>query len=165
MAKDIVPSLLEKIEKEFDKQHISSEKIHALLNRLENEKATYKDAHEYAVKVGELLSNVLKTNITVESLPDGKMYFNIAERVFEETLKNNYIYVSDYVDKVQNSLNHQVGLRLKVQHPEFNKERLKGFVNKMSSADDFSDVQWMLGDPNVNFTHPVSFSLLKESTL
>ena len=163
MDKDIVPELLEKIKKEFEKQHISSEKIHVLLNRLENEKATYKDAHEYAVKVGELLSSVLKTNITVESLPDGKMYFNIAERVFEETLQNNYIYVSDYVDKVQNSLNHQVGLRLKVQHPDFNKERLKGFVNKVSSADDFSDVQWMLGDPIVNFTQSIVDDFIKKN--
>lgn len=111
------------------------------LKSLNDGTATYKDAHAYAVEVGEILSKVLNVHITAETLPDGKMYFNIADRVLNETLKNNYSLVSDYTEGVQTRLNQQAGLKLRAQRPDFDQDRVKGFVNKLSSADDFTDVQ------------------------
>ena len=125
--------------------------------------ATYKDAHAYAVEVGEILSKVLNVHITAETLPDGKMYFNIADRVLNETLKNNYSLVSDYTEDVQTRLNQQAGLKLRAQRPDFDQDRVKGFVNKLSSADDFTDVQWVLGDPMVNFTQSVVDEAIKKN--
>ena len=160
---DIVPELLEAIKKDFEKQRVDSKKIQALLKLLEDGKATYKDAHAYAVEVGEILSKVLNVHITAETLPDGKMYFNIADRVLNETLKNNYSLVSDYTEGVQTRLNQQAGLKLRAQHPDFDQDRVKGFVNKLSSADDFTDVQWVLGDPMVNFTQSVVDEAIKKN--
>lgn len=125
--------------------------------------ATYKDAHTYAVEVGEILSKVLNVHITAETLPDGKMYFNIADRVLNETLKNNYSLVSDYTEGVQTGLNQQAGLKLRAQRPDFDQDRVKGFINKLSSADDFTDVQWVLGDPMVNFTQSVVDEAIKKN--
>ncbi|KRL71708.1 hypothetical protein [Ligilactobacillus saerimneri] len=160
---DIVPELLEAIKKDFEKQRVDSKKIQALLKLLEDGQATYKDAHAYAVEVGEILSKVLNVHITAETLPDGKMYFNIADRVLNETLKNNYSLVSDYTEGVQARLNRQVGLKLRAQRPDFDQDRVKGFVNKLSSADDFTDVQWVLGDPMVNFTQSVVDEAIKKN--
>lgn len=160
---DIVPELLEAIKKDFEKQRVDSKKIQALLKLLEDRKATYKDAHAYAVEVGEILSKVLNVHITAETLPDGKMYFNIADRVLNETLKNNYSLVSDYTEGVQTRLNQQAGLKLRAQRPDFDQDRVKGFVNKLSSADDFTDVQWVLGDPMVNFTQSVVDEAIKKN--
>ncbi|QLL78043.1 hypothetical protein GTO87_05130 [Ligilactobacillus saerimneri] len=133
------------------------------LKSLNDGVATYKDAHAYAVEVGEILSKVLNVHITAETLPDGKMYFNIADRVLNETLKNNYSLVSDYTEGVQAKLNQQVGLKLRAQRPDFDQDRVKGFVNKLSSADDFTDVQWVLGDPMVNFTQSVVDEAIKKN--
>lgn len=160
---DIVPELLEAIKKDFEKQRVDSKKIQALLKLLEDGKATYKDAHAYAVEVGEILSKVLNVHITAETLPDGKMYFNIADRVLNETLKNNYSLVSDYTEGIQTRLNQQAGLKLRAQRPDFDQDRVKGFVNKLSSADDFTDVQWVLGDPMVNFTQSVVDEAIKKN--
>ena len=160
---DIVPELLEAIKKDFEKQRVDSKKIQALLKLLEEGQATYKDAHAYAVEVGEILSKVLNVHITAETLPDGKMYFNIADRVLNETLKNNYSLVSDYTEGVQTRLNQQAGLKLRAQRPDFDQDRVKGFVNKLSSADDFADVQWVLGDPMVNFTQSVVDEAIKKN--
>ena len=115
------------------------------------------------MEVGEILSKVLNVHITAETLPDGKMYFNIADRVLNETLKNNYSLVSDYTEGVQIRLNRQAGLKLRAQRPDFDQDRVKGFVNKLSSADDFTDVQWVLGDPMVNFTQSVVDEAIKKN--
>ncbi|WP_317294653.1 ADP-ribosyltransferase [Ligilactobacillus saerimneri] len=115
------------------------------------------------MEVGEILSKVLNVHITAETLPDGKMYFNIADRVLNETLKNNYSLVSDYTEGVQTRLNRQAGLKLRAQRPDFDQDRVKGFVNKLSSADDFTDVQWVLGDPMVNFTQSVVDEAIKKN--
>lgn len=133
------------------------------LKSLNDGTATYKDAHAYAVEVGEILSKVLNVHVTAETLPDGKMYFNIADRVLNETLKNNYSLVSDYTESVQTRLNQQAGLKLQAQCPGFDQDRVKGFVNKLSSADDFTDVQWVLGDPMVNFTQSVVDNSIKKN--
>lgn len=106
---------------------------------------------------------MLNVHITAETLPDGKMYFNIADRVLNETLKNNYSLVSDYTEGVQTRLNQQPGLKLRAQRPDFDQDRVKGFVNKLSSADDFTDVQWVLGDPMVNFTQSVVDEAIKKN--
>ena len=112
MEKDIVPKLLETIEKEFDEKTFSSSKIKKALQSLKDNKATYEDANEFAIEVGEILSDVLSTNITVNILPDGKMYYNIADRILNPTMSKNYSLISDFATDIQTELNHQAGLRV-----------------------------------------------------
>ena len=81
MDKDIVPELLEKIKKEFEKEKVANKDINQLLKLLDDNSATYLEANKYAIEIGESLSKILNRHITVEILPDGKMYFNIADRV------------------------------------------------------------------------------------
>ena len=65
MEKDIVPGLLELIENEFDEKTYNSEVLKKSIQALKDKKATYKDANEFAIEVGEILSEVLNTHITV----------------------------------------------------------------------------------------------------
>lgn len=84
---DIVPSLLAAIQSQFDERTYSSEKLNKAIQALKNKKATYADANTFAIEVGEILADVLNTNISAKMLPDGKMHFNIADRVLNSTLK------------------------------------------------------------------------------
>ena len=70
---DIFPSLLQKIKAEFEKARLDSEILEELLEKLEENKANYLDANQYAIEIGEILSKVLGTYLSNESLPDGKM--------------------------------------------------------------------------------------------
>lgn len=87
MDNDIVPALLEEIQNEFDKRTYNSKKLKKAFLLLQNKKATYLDANNFAIEIGEILSDVLRTKITAEVLPDGKMYFNIADRILNPTMK------------------------------------------------------------------------------
>lgn len=76
---------LQKIIKIFDKELESNNKIRDLLKR----KKSYLDASEYAIELGNILSNVLTMTITADSKD------NISE-ILNDRLKNNHNLIVDY---------------------------------------------------------------------
>lgn len=155
MVEDIVPSLLKKIKSEFEGARLDSEVLKDLLSKLHHNKASYLDANQYAIEIGEILSKALGASLTNETLPDGKMYYNIAQRVLTDVLGRNYELVSDYAEQVQKNLNSEARIGLTAQVPELNQDRIEGLVNRFSSEDNFEDVSWLLGEPIVNFTQSI----------
>ena len=155
MVEDIVPSLLKKIKSEFEGARLDSEILKDLLSKLQHSKASYLDANKYAIEIGEILSKALGASLTNETLPDGKMYYNIAQRVLTDLLGRNHELVSDYTEQVQKNLNSEAKIGLAVQVPELNRDRIAGIVNRFSSEDNFEDVSWLLGEPIVNFTQSI----------
>lgn len=154
VEKDIVPELLELINNEFDEKTLNSSKIKKSIQMLRDKKASYQDANEFAIEIGEILSEVLNTHITVETLPDGRMYFNIADRVLNETLNKNFDLITGYAVDVQNQLNESAGIRIKGQKSTLNQNKIDGMVERLSS-EDFEDIKWMLSEPIVNFSQSI----------
>lgn len=155
MVEDIVPSLLKKIKSEFEGARLDSEVLEDLLSKLHHSKASYLDANQYAIEIGEILSNVLRASLTNETLPDGKMYYNIAQRVLRDVLGRNHELVSDYTEQVQKNLNSEAKIGLAAQVPELNQDRIDGLVNRLASEESFDDVRWLLEEPVVNFTQSI----------
>ena len=163
MNNDIVPKLLENIQGKFDEATFNSKVLKKALKALQDSKATYTDANEFAIEVGEILSDVLTTNITVEILPDGKMYYNIADRILNFTMNKNYNLISDFATDIQTELNHQVGLRIKGQKAKLNQDRIDGIIERLSNANNFDDIKWILGEPMVNFSQSVVDDTVKKN--
>ena len=69
MVEDMFPSLLQKIKDEFEKTRLDSEILEELLEKLEENKANYLDANQYAIEIGEILAKVLGAYLSNESLP------------------------------------------------------------------------------------------------
>lgn len=155
MVEDIVPSLLKKIKSEFEGARLDSEVLKDLLSKLHHSKASYLDANQYAIEIGEILSKALGASLTNKTLPDGKMYYNIAQRVLADVLGRNYELVSDYTEQVQKNLNSEAKIGLTAQVPELNQDRIDGLVNRLASEESFDDVKWLLDDPIVNFSQSI----------
>lgn len=155
MVEDIVPSLLKKIKSEFEGARLDSEVLKDLLSELHHSKASYLDANQYAIEIGEMLSKALGASLTNETLPDGKMYYNIAQRVLTDVLGRNHELVSDYTEQVQKNLNSEAKIGLATQVPELNQDRIDGLVNRLASEESFDDVKWLLDDPIVNFSQSI----------
>lgn len=149
---DIVPELLDKIQKDFQDEVKKSNKLKALRKLIDNKQATYEQANEYAIEIGEILARSFKKRISSSVLPDGRMYFNIGERILNPTLTKNYELVTNIAKEIQEELNRQVGIGLKVSVPKVDKGKIKGFVDRLSS-ELFDDVSWILQEPIINFTH------------
>lgn len=155
MVEDIVPSLLKKIKSEFEGARLDGEVLKDLLSKLHHSKASYLDANQYAIEIGEILSKVLGASLTNETLPDGKMYYNIAQRVLTDVLGRNHELVSDYAEQVQKNLNSEAKIGLAAQVPELNQDRIDGLVNRLASEESFDDVKWLIVDPIVIFSQSI----------
>ena len=164
LAKDIVPSLMTKIRNEFNQDMKSSPTIQNLIKVINSGNATHMQSQQYATEVGQILANVFKRTITTDALPDGRMYFNIAERILNSTLYRNHNLVAGAAAYVQETLNKKAGLGLKALRPAFNKSRVAGLVERLSSEEDFANVAWLLDEPIVNFSQAIVDDTIKENS-
>ena len=158
---DIAPQLLEQLKKRFSESIAANPKIRALYKRIEAGEATYTDAEEYAYLIGQALSHTFGNYLSSDILPDGRMYFNIAERVIRPLLEEDHAIISEAAAMVQTFLNQQAGLGLKAQTVAVNADRIKGIIDKVSDAEVFDDVAWVLDEPVKNFSMNVVDETLK----
>lgn len=152
---DIVPSLLEKIQSDFTARTLASDKLKNALKLLKSKKANYLTANDFAIEVGGILSSVFGDNVTAEVLPDGKMYYNIAERILNPTMSNNFDLITGFSSEVQSILNDTAGINIRAQTPELNQSRIDGIIDRLSDAEDFEAIKWILDDPIINFCQSV----------
>lgn len=90
-----------------------------------------------------------------------EVYYNIAERVLAPMLEESYGRVAATTEKIQQSLNQNAGIGLKARRAALNEDRVKGIVDKVSNAESFEDVQWVLDAPVENFCLNVVDETLK----
>ena len=152
MAVDIAPELLEKIQNEFESRYKSSSAIRTFLEKVEAGSASYADVDNFAVNVGKLLARAFRDNLSSSILPDGKMYFNIADRVVRLPMENNYDIITRIACQVQSSLNQRAGLGLKAVQPKLDNDRIDGIINRICSEEEYENVAWILDEPVVLFS-------------
>lgn len=153
--KDIAPELLEAIESEFADSVLQSKTIQRLQKLIDTGTATYAEANDYAIEVGEILATAFKNHLSSDVLPNGRMYYNIAERILSPTLGHNHELISDTVMKIQADLNKAAGLGIMSIQPPLNQDRIKGIIDRVSSEEHFDDIAWILQEPVVNFSQSI----------
>lgn len=152
---DIAPELLESLRKDFESRMAGNDKLKDIYGKVNAGTATYLEANDFALEAGNLLAEVFQGNLSESVLPDGRMYFNIADRVIRPMMTNNHALISDVCVQVQGRLNQKAGLGIKAIKPELNDDRIRGIVNKVSEAEHFSDVSWVLGEPMRTFSQSI----------
>lgn len=161
MTDDITPGLLKKIQDDFQKNFDKSAVISDLYKKVRDGTATYKEANEFAIEIGDILAGAFKSNLSSNVLPNGRMYYNIAQRIIEPTMKNNYDLITDVTNQVQTSLNKASRIGIKAIKPDLNQDRIHGIVNKVSDAEVFDDVAWVLDEPIRVFSQSIVDDAIK----
>ncbi len=152
---DIAPKLLEEVQGDFRKKFKESSKIETVYEKIKAGTATYADADEFAIETGEILSQALQEHIYSDALPDGRMYYNIAQRILQPSMENNYNLTADTSMQVQSIINKANGIGIKAVKPELNQDRIDGIVNIVSETENFDDVSYMFKEAIVNFTQSI----------
>ena len=155
MADDIAPALLEAIRKDFEANLGGNERAAQLLEAIRAGTAGYPVASEYAEEVGKALANAFRANLSSATLPNGRMYWNIAERVLRPMLERDHALVAEAAQTVQQALNTAAGLGLKPQAVPLNESMVNGLLNKVSAAPDFDKVAWVLNEPVLTFSRAI----------
>lgn len=136
-VEDIAPGLLKKIDSDFTG---AIEK--ANLKKAKN----YAQAYWHAERVGKALTGAFGKEITSDILPDGMMYYNIANRVVRPMLKKAYGMVANSSRQAQDAINQKSGIGLKAIASDLDDDRVQGFCDTLS-ADTFENKSWVLDEP------------------
>lgn len=152
---DIAPKLLEEIQQDFEERVKKNNTLKRIAAKIEKGTATYADADEYAVEVGKILAEVYKRHLSSDILPDGKLYFNIAERVLTEPMERAYEMIDEAARKTQEGLNKAAGIGIAAMSTPINRSRIIGIVEIVSTAENFDDVAYMLQEPVINFAQSI----------
>lgn len=153
MAEDIVPALLEKVQAEFERGCEKNVRIQGCLKKLEDGTATLFEASQYAKGLGEQLSIALQSCITEDALPDGKMYYNIANRIITTTLKQNYNLTNAMAAQIQALLNDRESIHIKAVKAPRPDQRIKSIVDSLTEDGvDFSVIQSRMDAPVRNIS-------------
>lgn len=162
-VKDIVPELLSDITKSFDSKTKESIVLKEKLSKLKNNKANHLDSNEFAQEIGEILSNSFREKISVDRLPDGKMYYNIVNRILNPNLKNNYDIINEYAKNVQYILNKKANINLKAVDAEYNQDRVDGIVESVLKKDDYDSMINYLCSSTENFSRAIVDELIRNN--
>lgn len=154
MTDDVLPELLKLVCDEFEKSYAANGIVKQVQKKLEDKSVTYADAYEYAYEVGCMLSDALTKHVTNELLPNGTMYYNIAQRLLQKTLGTNYKLVSELAAGVQKVLNRKAGLTLAALKPDIDQNKVDGLIERLSKGD-FENDKFVMGSPIANFTQSV----------
>ena len=158
---DTAPKLLENIKTDFKDGVLSNSEIEKCLSQLNSTEVQFDSAYTFASEIGQELSKAYGLNIKLETLPDGKMYFNIADRVITPTLKDAHKLISEFAADVEKILNEKAGLKLNPVKIPPNEDRIKGIVEKVVSYDDYEDGKWVLDEPVKTFCKSIVDETIK----
>lgn len=151
MATDVVPALQEEIKRSFQNGVMRDRRVMQVSKRIRDGTATLTDAHTYAESLGENLSNALVSTLTPENLPNGTLYYNIAQRTVIPALRDNYKLVNEIAADIQEISDIKAGIGLKTVTADFPEVRINGLIDKMTEDDiTYNDVIKWLQEPIIN---------------
>lgn len=148
---DIAPKLLESIKKDFEKEVENNSVIRKIQNKIRDGTAELEEMHDYAEHLGHSLSLAFKANITIDSLPDGRMYWNIANRTIRPMLENNYYLTNEAASEVLKIADAKDGIGLNPVKGNLPNDRIKGLMDKMCEEDlEYEQMIKWVDEPVVN---------------
>lgn len=151
MAADVVPELNVKIQRSFQNNVMRDRQVARISQRIRDGTATLADGHEYAERLGFATSRALRANLTADTLPDGKLYYNIAKRTVTPALEENYRLINEASADIQKIIDSDTGIGLGSVHAEFPEGRIQGMIDKMTTDGiELEDALKWLDEPIVN---------------
>lgn len=152
---DVAPELLEQIERAFNRRYQNNKRIDSLLLKMSSGAATQAHIHDYALETGKCLRDALKSVLGPSALPDGTLYYNIANRTIKPALERNHVRIVDYAAEVQEALYGEDGIGLGAVRPDFATDRADGLIDKVSGLTAEEAAPW-LDEPLLNFCEKVA---------
>ena len=151
MVKDVVPELLTELEQKRQTNVMKDGKLLRVAKRIDSGQATLQDVHTYAERLGVDLSDALVSTLTADNLPNGTLYYNIAERTVLPALENNYDLVNEAAEKAQKAMDKKAKIGLGSVKADFPKDRVQHLIDKLTADDITADdvIRW-LSEPIVN---------------
>lgn len=150
---DIGEKLYELIQAEFELLTARDVQLIGLSARIERGMATTRDISEYSLRLGTHLRTAIEHNVSADVLPNGRMYYNIADKILDQSLRNNYELVNDVAVRIQEAVDKKQDIHIRPQKAEYPAERVRAAVGAASAPDiDEEKMIRRMGSPAENIT-------------
>ena len=164
MAADIGQELYEKIKAEFEGRVSANGYIKAVTKRIAEGTATMNDVSLYAKALGSEVRLAIAYNISPEVLPEGQMFYNIAQKILDPLLHDNHSMVNNIAAEVQKKLDERKGIRIKPQKAEFPEDRLGSVLSAASEQGlDEATMKRRMSAPAETMTQSFADDYMKEN--
>lgn len=159
MAADIVPELYGRIMRDFEGMMDTNGSVAGIKKRIAEGTAQLADVHAYAENVGHSLSAALQKNLTAETLPDGKLYYNIAQRTIVPAARTGYDVTNEAAVEILGIRDRAEGLGINAVTADFQTSRAEALATKaVDAADDFARY---LGEPIVTLAESFADNFMR----
>lgn len=113
----------------------SDKRIQALEKRIRSGSGSYADIDVVASRAGQHAGKAIAGTVR-QSAVDGMITKDVAAAILEPTMYDDYEYVSELAELVQQALNRRAGVGLKAVRPGWNQSRLDGLLEVLEEAED-----------------------------
>lgn len=150
---DVSPGILEDMHKAIDANNANKRARNRLIVKVEKGQAGYKDAYEYAGLRGKAAADAIR-EIEESDLPNGRMYFNIADKSIRPVLEETGEDIFSYASQLLENINDKAGIHLKpvLPDPEETNEKIKGILDLASSNEHWDEAREETAQAVENFS-------------
>lgn len=132
---DIGAELLEKIRAYFKKKCQGDAFIQSVLGKVAAGTAQMEEISLLSQSIGFRASQAISEYVNVAALPDGKMYYNIADTILSGVLKDNYKIINSAAAECQRALDRKMGINIEPQRAPYPAERVQAVAGAASAPD------------------------------
>ena len=162
---DIGEELLRAVRRDF-RQELGDKdsKLAKILKRIQDGKGTFHDVALFSKECGAALSEAIAKNVTPDRLPDGQLYYNIANKILRATLKDNYDLVNMVAQAAQEQTDSKLSIHLAPQQAPFPEDRIHKIINGAADQTADSDtIKRRLDSPVRNVTESFYDDFVEEN--
>ena len=127
--KDVTPGLLEELNKTFEQKLAIHPQIRAYKKKLEAEKLDEKSVALFIREMVSLAATSVASVLRPEKLPDGKLYWNIADGVLVPFLKDVVNQMSDIAVSAQKDADQKQNINIKVAGIRYPEGQIRSYLN------------------------------------
>lgn len=127
--KDVAPELLEKLNKTFGQKVAIDPQIRSYKKKLEAGKLTERDCALYIRKVVSIASASVTDVMKPKNLPDGKLYWNIAEAVIVPFLKGVIVQMNNIAVSTMKDSDKKQNINIKIQKLRYPDGQIRSYLN------------------------------------
>lgn len=127
--------------------------------RKARDSTSYEAANEYAVRVGELLSESLTENVKDLAYISEE----VAREVLTPALTADHELVKEVSVQIQKNMNEANGYGIEALAPDLDTNRIEGLVQKVASYDTAGEALWVLGEPVINYSQAVTDQTIRKN--
>ncbi len=127
--KDVAPEMKNRLIKLFNQQLTLDPQCKAFKRKLNDDGLSEVECAKYIKRIGEISSDAVRKVVNTETLPDGTLYWNIAESVLTPFFQIVYEKVIDVAEVTWKKEDDEQNIHIRIKKPPFPEKRIQSLLN------------------------------------